>query len=170
MAMTVTTKRPLSAMDLLLVWHGLFAGSYVIAYLTAEGSEAVHLFSGYAVLGLLGFRLLAASVAGAKSPWGLPWAAAAIWKPFLRKLSAGDLSVLRNRTPLAPLSGLAILVTMILAGLSGLAADFWDWEDLHDGIAEASLAVVLVHAALVSVGPLLRTLGSGRLSGVHARG
>ncbi len=147
-------------MDWLLVWHGLFAGTYTIAYLTAEGSEAVHAFTGYVALALLGIRLVAASLAGVRSPWGLPWAAAVIWKPFLRKLAAGDLSVFRNRTPLAPLSGLAALITMLVVGLAGLAAEFWDWEDLHEGVAEASLAIILTHIALVSIGPLLRTIGA----------
>jgi cytochrome b len=156
----MTTKRPLSAGDLVMVWHGLFAGSYVIAYLTAEGSDAVHQFAGYAALVLLALRLVAASLAGLKSPWGLPWAAAVIWKPFVRKLSAGDLSVFRHRTPLAPLSGLAILITLLVVGLSGLAAEFWDWEDLHEGVAEASLFVILIHAGLVSLGPLLRAIGN----------
>ena len=59
--------------DLLLFWHGLFAGSYTIAYLTAEGAPALHQFAGYAAIGLLVLRLLMAIVVAERSPWALPW-------------------------------------------------------------------------------------------------
>lgn len=148
--------------DLLLLWHGLFAGSYTIAYLTAEGAEGLHRFAGYTVIGLLGLRLLVAAVASERSPWTLPWPTAGMWRVFLRKLSTADVSVLRSRTPLAPLSGLVILVAVVLAGLSGLTADWWEWKDLHEGLAEGSLPVVLIHIAIVSLAPALKRLSDSR--------
>lgn len=148
--------------DLLLFWHGLFAGSYTIAYLTAEGAPALHQFAGYTAIGLLALRLLAAAGAAERSPWALPWPKATMWQAFGRKLGSGNLSVFRGRTPLAPLSGLVLLGVLVLVSLSGLAADWWKWEDLHEGIAEGSLTVVLVHIAIVSLGPLLKKLGEPR--------
>lgn len=148
--------------DLLLFWHGLFAGAYTIAYLTAESAPALHQFAGYTAIGLLALRLLVAVAVAKRSPWALPWPKATMWQTFGRKLGSGDLSVFRSRTPLAPLSGLAILATLVLVSLTGLAADWWRWEDLHEGIAEGSLTVVLVHAAIVSLGPLLKKLGELR--------
>lgn len=154
----IKTRLPKS-FDLLLFWHGLFAGSYTIAYLTAEGAPALHQFAGYAAIGLLVLRLLMAIVVVERSPWALPWPKAAMWQAFGRKLGGGELSVFRGRTPLSPLSGLVLLATLVLVSLSGLAADWWKWEDLHGSIAEGSLIVVLVHVAIVSLGPLLKKLG-----------
>lgn len=156
----MTTTKPSGALslNLLLAWHGLFAGAYMVAFLTAEGVGTLHQFAGYTAMALLALRLLAAFLAPERSPWGLPWPTAAQWKPFLAKLGRGDLSVFRNRTPLAPLSGLVILGVLVIVTLSGMIADFWDWEDLHEGIAEASLTVILVHVALVSLAPLLKKL------------
>ncbi len=149
--------------DMLLVWHGLLAGAYSIAYITAEGAPGLHRFAGYSVLGLLTLRLLAAQLAGTRPPWSLPLPKAAHWRGFAGKLARGEVSVLLGRTPLAPLSGLVILATLVLVTLSGVAADAWDWEDLHEGLTETSLAVVLTHIAIVSFAPLWKALRSAQL-------
>jgi cytochrome b len=158
----MTRLRIPTAFDLLLFWHGLFVGAYTVAYLTAEGAPALHEFSGYAALALLAVRLIIARLAGQRAPWALPLPRAAQWKNFARQLLSGRLGVLRGRTPFAPLSGLLILGVMVLVSLSGLAADWWKWEDLHDGLAEGSLALVLIHIAIVSFAPLLRRLAAAR--------
>jgi len=158
----MTRLRLPTRFDLLLLWHGLFAGAYTIAYLTADGAAGLHEFAGYAALALLALRLLAAVIAGTRAPWALPLPRAAQWKNFGRKLAAGEFGVLRGRTPFAPLSGLVILITLVLVTLSGLAADWWEWEDLHEGLAEGSLVIVLIHIALVSFGPLLKKFGDTR--------
>lgn len=158
----MTKLRLPTAFELLMVWHGLFVGAYTIAYLTAEGAPGLHEFSGYSALGLLAVRLLAALLAGERAPWALPLPKAAMWKNFGRKLAAGNFSAVRGRTPFAPLSGLIILGTLVLVTLSGLAADWWDWEDLHGGLAEGSLTLVLIHIAIVSFAPLVKKLGESR--------
>jgi cytochrome b len=158
----MTKLRLPKAFELLLVWHGLLVGSYTIAYLTAEGAPGLHQFAGYSALGLLAVRLTAALIAGVRPPWALPLPKASMWKNFGRKLAAGNFSALLGRTPFAPLSGLVILGTLVLVTLSGLAADWWEWEDLHEGLAESSLAVVLIHIAIVSFAPLLKRLNESR--------
>ena len=150
------------AFELLLVWHGLLVGAYTIAYLTADGAPGLHLFAGYTVLGLLAMRLTAALIVGVRPPWALPLPKASMWKYFGRKLTAGNFSSLLGRTPFAPLSGLVILATLVLVTLSGLAADWWELEDLHEGLAEGSLAVILIHIAIVSFAPLLKRLSESR--------
>lgn len=158
----MTRLRMPTAFDLLMLWHGLFAGAYTIAYLTADGAPGLHEFAGYAALGLLAVRLLAAVIAGERAPWALPLPRAAMWKNFVRKLAGGNFGVLRGRTPFAPLSGLVILAALVLTILSGLAADWWEWNDLHEGLSEGSLTIVLIHIAIVSFGPLLKKLGEMR--------
>lgn len=146
------------AFHLLLLWHGLLAGGYTIAFLTAEGSHALHEFAGYLVLGLLAVRLVVASLVSEGS-WALPWASGAQWRSFLSRVRSGDMEVFRQRTPLVPLSGLVILAALVFAAVTGLAADAWRWEDLHEGIAESTLTLVLVHLGLVSLAPLLKSAG-----------
>lgn len=157
--MTMTKLRLPNPFEWLMVWHGLFVGAYTIAYLTAEGAPGLHEFAGYSALALLAARLLAALAAGERAPWALPLPKASMWKNFGRKLAAGNFSALRGRTPFAPLSGLVILGALVLVTLSGLAADWWEWEDLHGGLAEGSLTLVLIHIAIVSFAPLLKKLG-----------
>lgn len=142
--------------EVLLFWHGLFAGAYTIAYLTADGARGLHQFAGYSALALLAVRLLAAYLAGDRGPWSLPLPRAGMWRAFGRKLASGDTGALLGRTPLAPLSGLVILAVLVLVTLTGLIADWWEWDDLHEGIAEGSLAVIVIHIGLVSFGPLLK--------------
>jgi cytochrome b len=158
----MTKLRLPNSFEWLMLWHGLFAGAYTIAWLTAEGAPGLHEFSGYATLALLGVRLIAARIAGGRAPWALPIPKASIWKNFGSKLLSGNLGVLRSRTPFAPLSGLVILSVLVLVTLSGLTADWWEWEDLHEGVAEGSLALVLFHIAIVSLAPLLKRLGESR--------
>lgn len=148
--------------DLLLLWHGLFVGAYTVAYVTADGAHGLHQFAGYTAIALLVVRLTGAALVSERSVWALPWPKHAMWRNFARKLLAGDLEVFRGRAPLAPLSGLVLLVTLVGVSLSGLAADWWDWEDLHEALTEGSLPIVFVHIALVSLGPLLRSLSRFR--------
>lgn len=146
-------------MDLLLVWHGLFAGSYVIAYLTAEAADSLHVFAGYALIGLLALRLTIAALVPGGRLWGLPWAPRSLWRSFAGKIARGEIgAALRGRTPFMPLTGLVLLGWMVLVSITGLAADWFGWEDLHEGPAEASLALVFAHVAAVSLGPLMRRL------------
>ena len=159
--MMIKLRKP-NAFELLMTWHGLLVGSYTVAYLTAEGATGLHRFAGYSALGLLAVRLLAALVAGARAPWALPLPKASMWKNFLRKFTTDPLAALRGRTPFAPLSGLVIRGTLVLVTLSGLAADWWEWEDLHEGLAEGSLTIVLIHIAIVSFAPLWKKLGESR--------
>ncbi len=164
--MTTRLRLP-RALDLLLVWHGLFAGSYIVAYVTSEGAHGLHRFAGYGLLALLTLRLLAAALAREKSVWALPWARLSMWRNFGARLWRDGSAALGGRTPFTPLSGLLLLAILVPLALSGLTADWWRWDDLHEGLAEASLALVLGHVAVVSAGPLLRRL---RGAGVAADG
>lgn len=157
----MTSLRLPKPFELLLFWHGLLAGSYTIAYITAEGAHGLHQFAGYTAVALLALRLLIGWRAAGRGAWAFPVPRAGQWRTFAGKLASGDLKVLRGRTPFGPLSGLVLLALLVVVALTGLLADWLGAEDLHEGPAEASLAMVAIHIAIVALGPLLKRLAVG---------
>jgi cytochrome b len=154
-------------MNRILVWdlpvrvgHWLMAGSFALAYVTAE-SEAwrnVHVTAGLVFAATIAFRIL----------WGLAGTRYARFSSFVRGPKA-VFSYLRSLltfrpqhwTGHNPAGGWAILALLgfgLVTTLSGLGAynDFGgEWlKELHEGIAGTMLALVGVHLAGVLVGSL----------------
>jgi hypothetical protein len=123
---------------LLRLWHAALAGGFLVAYVTAdEDTYAMHVFSGYWVVGAIGLRLLLALAGSATGPLALP-------KPRLAWVRPG-------RNPLFAWMAALLMGGMAVAGLSGIIADFVPFlEDLHEGLAEGSLWLVLAHAAIIA--------------------
>lgn len=155
-------------MQKILVWdwpvrlgHWLQAGGFILAWLTAESEtfRLVHVVAGSIVLGVASFRLV----------WGLVGSRHARFADFVRGprqvwryLSSLFAMQPEHHTGHNPAGGWAILLLLNLAILTGMAG--WllynelggDWlEDLHEGLASALLAVVVVHLAGVLVGSLV---------------
>lgn len=155
-------------MSRILVWdlptrafHWTLALSFAGAFLTAESEKFrdIHVMLGYTMLGLVGFRLL----------WGFVGTRYARFASF----AYGPQAVLRYLRSVAtlrpehhvghnPAGSWAIYLLLGLtaaAGLSGLAVynDFGGelFEELHEGLANAMLAVVAVHVAGVLASSLL---------------
>lgn len=129
---------------LLKLWHAWIAGSYLVAYLTADDDTyAMHLFAGYAVLAAIALRLLAGVIAPAAGPLRLP-------RPSLRVLG-NWLTTRKGRHPLFAWFAAALLATIGVAAASGALADGLTWlEDPHEAVAEASLWVIFAHIAFVT--------------------
>jgi len=108
----------------LRMWHAWALGAFAIAYLTAEdASYAMHRFAGYAVLAAIVIRVLATM-------------------PSLLPLA-------RNRPPLFAWTAVAVMGGAGLAAATGALADaFKGMENLHEAVAEASLWVIVGHAAV----------------------
>lgn len=143
------------------VFHWLMVLSFAGAYLTAESERwrLLHVTLGYTMAGLLAFRVV----------WGLVGTRHARFASFVR----GPAGVLRYLRGLAsgqpehhvghnPAGALAIVALLGLTGL--VTAAGWatyndlggEWlEELHEGAANAMLAVVGVHVAGVLIGSWL---------------
>jgi len=143
------------------VFHWLMVLSFAGAYLTAESERwrLLHVTLGYTMAGLLAFRLV----------WGLVGTRHARFASFVR----GPASVLRYLRSLVnaqpehhvghnPAGALAIVALLGLTGL--VTAAGWatyndlggEWlGELHEGAANAMLAVVGVHVAGVLLGSWL---------------
>jgi len=150
-----------------LVWdlptrtfHWLLAISFAGAYVTAESERLrdAHILLGYTAIGLVGFRLL----------WGVVGTRYARFTsfPLSRNALVGYLKSLLTLSPRHyfghnPAGSWAILGILLL--IVALGATGWaqaveigpEWlEDLHEGLANAMLALAAVHvvAVLVSSG------------------
>ena len=152
----------------ILVWdiavrafHWLLALSFLGAFLTAESERMrdVHVALGYAMLGLVAFRLV----------WGLVGTRYARFASFAfgpRRLAAYLKSLLALRpqhylghNPAGSWAIYALLALSVLAGATGYATyndigGHW-LEELHEGVANTLLAVVIVHIAGVLVSSLI---------------
>ena len=164
------------------VFHGLLALSFAGAYVTAESERwrLAHVTLGYTVGGLIVFRLL----------WGLIGTRHARFASFVR----GPAAVLRYLRSLLsaqpehhvghnPAGALAIVALLGLGALLVLTG--WatyndvggEWlEDLHEGVANTMLAVVLVHIGAVLLSSrlhhenLVRAMVTGRKQGAPSEG
>lgn len=150
----------------ILVWdlptrlfHWLFAGAFATAYLTAEFDSLfpLHLFAGLLMLVLLAFRLV----------WGLAGSRYARFASFRFSPAAGMnylFEILKGHAKRHlghnPAGSVAIYALLILgavtaaSGLSLLALGE-SFEDVHEALANAMLAVVAVHLIGVAVESLV---------------
>ncbi|MGC2857551.1 hypothetical protein ACM64Y_18925 [Novispirillum sp. DQ9] len=140
------SKRKPSRLELaaLRFWHAALAGGYGVAYVTGdEDTYAMHLFSGYVVLGVVVLRLLAGLLAPEGSPLRLP-------RPSLAALKAWLGGAKGMRNPLFAWIGAAVLAAVGVAAASGALADVvLALEDPHEAVAEASLWVIAGHVAFI---------------------
>lgn len=171
-------------MQKILVWdwpvrigHWLLVGVFALAWLTSESEELrlMHALAGGAVVDIVSFRLL----------WGIVGTRHARFASFVRGPGAAVayLRGLLARQPMHatghnPAGGWAIVALLALGLLTG--ASGWltynevggeMFEELHEGLASAMLAVAGLHVAGVIVGSLahrenlVRAMFTGRKLG-----
>jgi cytochrome b len=137
------------------IFHWLMVLCFAGAYLTAESESMrlVHVTLGYTMVGLVGFRLV----------WGLVGSRHARFSNFvqgptaviryLRSLVSGRPEHYLGHNPAGALAILALLSTTLLLVATGWAnyndiGGHWT-EELHEGVANIMLAIVVVHVAAV---------------------
>ena len=163
------------------VFHWVLALSFAGAFVTAESERFrdVHVVLGYTVLGLVAFRLV----------WGVLGTRYARFASFafgprdvvayLKSLLALRPRHFLGHNPAGSVAIYALLALALLTGVTGYAnyneiGGGW-LEDLHEGAANAMLAVVFVHIAGVVVSSLLhrenlaRSMVTGYKSGDPSR-
>ncbi len=147
-----------ASFTLLLFWHGLFAGTYIVAFITGDDDfMGMHIAAGWMLIGLGFIRLLIATVMPETSPWSLPWPNTALIKSFKRHWGSLDAPALfQGRTLPIVVSGLVVLTVSVLASFSG----YLPGDDLHEGVANLSLMAVLAHGALILISQGLKKIRS----------
>lgn len=156
------------------MFHWLFALSFLGAYLSAEGERwrALHVTLGYAMAGLLAFRVLYGLFGPRQAGLGLMWrklAGAPAWLNSVRQSrSFATIHWRQGQNLLMALAVVALLLLVAPLTLSGYAT-YQEWGDaiggvlggdalaeVHEFFGEALLAVVLGHLGLVAGLSLLR--------------
>lgn len=155
-------------------FHWSLVAAFAVAFVTEDDLLALHRWAGYVVLGLIVLRLV----------WGVIGSQYARFTNFVTGFGAVRdylLSLLSSQpkhyTGHNPAGGwmvLVLLFTLLLVSLSGMAIDAAEYgrgllaglvpqtesaaelfEEFHEGVAEFSLALVVVHVAGVLVSSFL---------------
>lgn len=142
-------------------FHWLLAASFAGAFLTAESERYrdVHVALGYTMLGLIAFRLVWGLIGTRYARfWSFAYGPRSVLT-YVKSLLAGSPQHYLGHNPAGSWAIYALLALGTLAGASGYATyndlgGHW-MEELHEGIANTLLAVVVVHLAGVFVSSLL---------------
>jgi len=161
----------------ILVWdlptrlfHWLLAASFVVAYLSGgeENWLAVHVFSGYLMLGLLGFRLVWGFVGGRYARFSSFHFSLREGLGYLKQVFAGTAQRHLGHNPAGSWAVYLLLALTLLAGLSGLVTlagqegqgplAAWvpygsakAFKEVHEALVNAMLAMVILHLAGVAL-------------------
>lgn len=159
------------------VFHWLLALSFAGAYVTAESERwrLVHVTLGYTVGGLIVFRLLWGLIGTRHARFASFVRGPAAVLRYLRSLLSGQPEHHVGHNPAGALAIVALLAlgaVLVFTGWSTYNEVGGDWlEELHEGVANTMLAVVLVHIAAVLLSSrlhhenLVRAMITGRKQG-----
>ncbi|RLJ67525.1 cytochrome b/b6 domain-containing protein [Sulfurisoma sediminicola] len=168
----------------ILVWdiptrlfHWLLAGSFAGAYLTSESERlaAIHVGCGYALLGLIGFRLIYGLIGSRYARFSEFVRGPGAVIDYLRSLLSGNPQRFVGHNPAGAVAIMLLLVLGLATGASGFAMYNelgGEWlEDVHEACANAMLAVVILHVLGVIASSVLhkenlaRAMVTGRKEG-----
>lgn len=146
------SRRPATPRRLvfLLGFHAVLAGAFAVAWFSGdEDTYRIHLIAGYAALLALTARF-AVAFFNAKGPLAWPRPSRRDFFTWIKAVSTGDRGAWGRRSPALAWAAAALLATVSLAALSGLAADFYPvMEDPHEFFANLALAAVIGHVLLL---------------------
>ncbi len=149
--------RTVKVWDILVrLFHWSFAGSFALAWVTAESERFrdVHVIAGYTMLGLVAFRILWGFIGPRHARFSdFVRGPGAVWR-YLRSLATPRPEHHVGHNPAGALAIVLLLGLALAAIASGWAAynDLGgEWlEEAHEVLAGAMLAVVGVHVAGVA--------------------
>lgn len=143
------------------IFHWVLAVSFLGAFLTSESDRLLdlHLAFGYTMLGMVAFRLTWGVIGSRYARFGSFAFAPRRVFAYVRSIATFSPQHHVGHNPAGSWAVCALLALALLAGVTGYATygDLGgDWvEDLHEGAANALMAVVIVHITGVLVSSLV---------------
>jgi len=156
------------------LFHWTLASSFAIAWLTSDGDQwrAVHVFTGYLMLGLVGFRVVWGVAGSHFSRFASFWFGPKEAMDYLKQVASGHAPRHVGHNPTGSLAIYILLALSVLVGLTGiltlggdeqqgLAAGWFSFaqarilKELHELGAIAMLLVVIGHITGVVVESVL---------------
>jgi cytochrome b len=112
---------PVQVWDILIrIFHWSLVAAFIVAYLTSEEDNPWHIYSGYAVLGLIIFRLLWGFVGSRHARFSDFVRSPAVVYQYIKSLRAGQPPHYIGHNPLGGWMVIAMLLTLFTVTLSGL--------------------------------------------------
>jgi cytochrome b len=153
-----TTPQRIAVWDpFIRAFHWTLAVTYLLAWVSAEDWPGLHEQSGYFVLILVGLRLI----------WGLVGTRHARFRNFvrmptealgyLRSLAKGHPLDYLGHNPAGGWMVIVLIIALVATASTGILANGGGelWEELHEGLANISLLLVVVHVLGVLASSLL---------------
>jgi cytochrome b len=156
------------------LFHWALASSFAIAWLTSEGDQwrAIHVFAGYLMLGLVGFRIVWGFAGSHFSRFASFWFGPKEAIDYLKQVAKGHARRHIGHNPTGSLAIYILLAMVVMVGLTGIvtlggdeqqgiAAGWFSFSQiqimkkLHDLLATLMLLVVLGHITGVVVESVL---------------
>jgi len=139
------------------VFHWSLASSFLVAFLTSDSERLrdIHVYAGYAMAGLIAFRIVWGFVGGSHSRFGEFLPTPAKLANYLKSLLSGQPEHHVGHNPAGAVAIFLLLAFGILAVASGYATynefggDFM--EEAHEAAANGMMALVGIHLAGVVV-------------------
>jgi cytochrome b len=137
----------------LRVWHWLLAVLVLVAWVTPNVHDRLHRLAGYAVLGLLAFRLIWGLIGTRHSRFRSLGARLRAMPAYVWKLRHGRTGRYLGLNPAGTAMQLALLFTLIVSAVTGAMQvtvrffGVWWVEDTHAYLSDAVIVLVVVHVA-----------------------
>lgn len=106
---------------LVRIFHWTLVLAFVIAYFTGEEENALHIYSGYYILGLVAFRVLWGFIGTQYARFShFSFSKAAVKRYLLSLLGIGESEKYLGHNPAGSWMVIVMLVSLLLTGVSGL--------------------------------------------------
>jgi cytochrome b len=157
---------------LIRIFHWSLAGFFLLAYVTEDELLTVHVYAGYAVAGLIAFRLIWGLIGTRHARFADFVTGPAGLKRYLGQLATGRAPRYLGHNPAGAAMIIALLASLALTTLTGFALISGDsigplagtnfaslsgeaFEEAHEFFANLTLFLVVLHVAGVLISSLL---------------
>ena len=153
-AQMIVSKPPVRVWDAFVrIFHWSLVALFIIAFLTGDEIEGVHIAAGYAIAGLVALRIAWGFVGSRHARFSDFVKSRSETLDYMRKAVRGRAPRFLGHNPAGAVMTLALLGMLIAISGTGfmMTTDaFWgaEWvEDLHKGLVYATLGLIALHVA-----------------------